>query len=105
MQVEWTCHVSVTKLITHSQNAPKKFAGRFFSAVRHNGKHAVQICEARGTAYSGMVPWLGESGVGGVVEEMYGTGTEPPQGFKRDSSVQSSIEGWYLFISAVCKAR
>jgi hypothetical protein len=27
---------------------------------------------------------VGESGVGGFAEELHGTGTEPPQGFKRN---------------------
>jgi hypothetical protein len=30
------------------------------------------------------VPWLGESGIGGFDGELQGTGTEPPEGLKRE---------------------
>jgi hypothetical protein len=48
--------------------------------AKHHGQLAVQVGEAGGM----LVPRLGESGVGGFAEELPGTGTEPPQGFKRD---------------------
>jgi hypothetical protein len=46
--------------------------------ILHHGQLAVLIGEANGK----LVPRLGKDG--GCAKELHGTGTEPPQGFKRD---------------------
>jgi hypothetical protein len=56
-----------------------KHAGQV-TALYHTGQLAVHIGEAGGT----LVPWLGESGVGGFAEESHGTGIELPKGVKGD---------------------
>jgi hypothetical protein len=66
----------------------------------HHGQLAVHIGVAGGT----LVPCLGDCGVGGFGEELHGTGTEPPQGFKRDRAVRISRTGMAgkLILAHVC---
>jgi hypothetical protein len=73
---------------THANGVEACCSGKHARQVTalHHGQLAVSIGEADGT----LVPRLGETGVGGFAEELHGTGTEPPQRFKRDRAERIS---------------